>query len=341
MCHRRRRSSRTSSILTSSHDVTASWRRFGDHLGEFAVEGVEPACPQLGVAPLGNQVGDLEVALAGDHDQRPPGSGARDQRELRLLIAGQPEPPHVERHRVVADGQPRVAAHGRRAPVASHDKVGPQFARAVGAGVAHAGDPVAVAQQAGDVVLHPQREGGLRLRGVGDQVQQIPLRHHRDIGMRLRPEATEVDEGVQLAVDVELPPLDDAVRQPVEPFEQAELVEQAHGDRVHGVAAEVTQEVGVLLQHGHLDACAGQHQPQKQSRPGRPRRPRTSLRRSRCHCRPPPPRRNSTPGRRSAEITARNIPCKREVPQFRGAQILSPPRYMAPNGQDHESTVEL
>ena len=106
---------------------------------------------------------------------------------------------------------------------------------------------------------------GSVLGGVGDQVEQIPLRHHRDVGMGLRPEATEVDEGVEIAVDVELPPLDDTVRQSVEPFEEAELVEQAHGDRVHGVAAKVTQEVGVLLQHGHVDAGARQHQPQKQS----------------------------------------------------------------------------
>ena len=57
-------------------------RRFGDQLGEFTVERVEPTRPQLRVASFGNQVGDLEVALARDHDQRSPGSGAWDQRIL-------------------------------------------------------------------------------------------------------------------------------------------------------------------------------------------------------------------------------------------------------------------
>ena len=75
--------------------------------------------------------------------------------------------------------------------------------------------------------------------------------------MRLA-EATEVDECVQMTVDVELTLLDDAVRQAVESVEQAELVEQAQGDRVHRVAAEVAQEVGVLLEHGDLDAGARQ-----------------------------------------------------------------------------------
>ena len=64
--------------------------------------------------------------------------------------------------------------------------------------------------------------------------------------------------------------LDDAVWQAVEPLEQAQLIEQAQGDRVHGVAAEVAQEVGVLLQHGHVDAGARQHQSQKQSRRAAP-----------------------------------------------------------------------
>src|SRR6188508_3638884 len=83
-------------------------------------------------------------------------------------------------------------------------------------------------------------------------------------------EAAEVDHGVQLAVDAELALLDDAVWQAVEPLEQAQLVEQAQGNWVHGVAAEVAQEVGVLLQHGHVDAGARQHQSEKQSRRAAP-----------------------------------------------------------------------
>ena len=87
--------------------------------------------------------------------------------------------------------------------------------------------------------------------------------------MRLA-EATEVDECVQMTVDVELTLLDDAVRQAVELVEQAELVEKAQGDRVHRVPAEVAQEVGVLLQHGDLDAGARKQQAEKQSRRAAP-----------------------------------------------------------------------
>jgi hypothetical protein len=41
---------------------------------------------------------------------------------------------------------------------------------------------------------------------------------------------------------------------------QAELVEQPQGAGVHGVAAKITQEIGVLLHHGDVDSRAGQQQ---------------------------------------------------------------------------------
>ena len=62
-----------------------------------------------------------------------------------------------------------------------------------------------------------------------------------------------------------------AVQQPVrdacEALAEAELVEQGQGGRVHGVAAEVAQEVGVLLQHRDLDPGPGHEQPE--DHPGR------------------------------------------------------------------------
>ncbi len=48
---------------------------------------------------------------------------------------------------------------------------------------------------------------------------------------------------------------------------EAELVDQVQGGGVHGVAAEVPQEVLVLLQHGDLDTGAGHEQ--AEHHPGR------------------------------------------------------------------------
>ncbi len=137
-CHRGRRLSWTSRCLTSSHEASVSDVGFGDQPGQLGVERVEPTGPQPGVAALGDQVGDLEVAGAGNHDERASGCGARDQRVLAVLGARQPEPPDVEGHRVVLGVQPGLPSDHRRTAVARHGELGAQLTGPVRAGVAHA-----------------------------------------------------------------------------------------------------------------------------------------------------------------------------------------------------------
>ncbi len=43
-------------------------------------------------------------------------------------------------------------------------------------------------------------------------------------------------------------------------IEQPEFVEDAQGGRMHGVAAKIAQEVGMLLQHGDAQSCPGEQQ---------------------------------------------------------------------------------
>jgi hypothetical protein len=56
------------------------------------------------------------------------------------------------------------------------------------------------------------------------------------------------------------------VRQLQELIEQAKLVHDVEGRRVHGVATEVAQEVAVLLQHHGLHAGARQKEAQHHAR---------------------------------------------------------------------------
>ena len=58
--------------------------------------------------------------------------------------------------------------------------------------------------------------------------------------------------------------------------EHAELVHDLERRGMDGVAAEVAQEIGVLLQHHDIDAGAGQQEARASCRPGRRRQWRNS-----------------------------------------------------------------
>ncbi len=58
------------------------------------------------------------------------------------------------------------------------------------------------------------------------------------------------------------------VRQLEELVEQAELAHHVEGRGMDGVAAEIAQEVGVLLEHDHVDA--GARQQEAEHEPARP-----------------------------------------------------------------------
>ena len=119
--------------------------------------------------------------------------------------------------------------------------------------VPDARDAVPVAQQLARLGVAAQRERRLLPGRVGQQVEQVPLRHQRDVlvGARQPP---QVGDGEAAVVELHLHAVQQPVRDACEALAEAELVEQGEGGRVHGVAAEVAQEVGVLLQHRDLDA---------------------------------------------------------------------------------------
>ena len=106
-------------------------------------------------------------------------------------------------------------------------------------------------------MLHLQGEGGFGPGRLGQQVQQIPLRHHGDIRVR-QMQTAKVDQRHLPAVGVEAQVIDSALRHPRKLTPQAEIIEQSQRAGMHGVAAEVAKEVGVLLQQGDLHAGSGQ-----------------------------------------------------------------------------------
>jgi hypothetical protein len=125
----------------------------------------------------------------------------------------------------------------------------------------------AVLDELGDLRLHEQAERRVPLRVLGEKTQEIPLRHQRD-KRAVRSDVSEVGHRHRFPADHAGQPPHLGVRQREELVEQTELVHDVERRWVDGVAAEVAQEVSVLLQHHDVDAGARQQEPEHHS--GRP-----------------------------------------------------------------------
>ena len=147
------------------------------------------------------------------------------------------------------------------AVTADHER-GAHLDRALRRRGAHARDAIALDDQVGRLGLHHELEAGIAPALLGDEIQEIPLRHQRD-ELAAGRQMAEVGELVSAVLpNRAASALDLLVRQLEELLQQAELVHQLERRRMDGVAAEVAQEVGVLLQHHDVDARARQQQPQ-------------------------------------------------------------------------------
>lgn len=114
-------------------------------------------------------------------------------------------------------------------------------------------DPSSLNHGSKDLSGHHHAEPRLLPGLVGEEVQQLPLRHHRDVVVRLW-ECRKVTEHNRAAVgggefEVTEPPL----REGAERLAQTQLVHEANGRGVDGVASEIPEKVRVLLQDRDSD----------------------------------------------------------------------------------------
>ena len=132
---------------------------------------------------------------------------------------------------------------------------------------AHADDALLALDEARDFGVHAQAKARVALRLAGEEIEEVPLRHHGDEA-RAHWQARKVRDGDVALGDAGRKARDLLVRQTQQSVEQPELVHHLERRRMDRVAAEVAQEVGVLLEHEDLDACVGEEQPEHH--PGRP-----------------------------------------------------------------------
>jgi hypothetical protein len=98
----------------------------------------------------------------------------------------------------------------------------------------------------------------------GEEVEEVPLRHESEESAARR-QMREVGHRQDLVADRDAQSRHLLVRQAEEPLEHAQLVHDLEGRGVNRVAAEVAQEVGVLLEHDDVGPGTRQQQPERHS----------------------------------------------------------------------------
>ena len=107
-------------------------------------------------------------------------------------------------------------------------------------------------------------ERRIALAVIGEEVEEVPLRHQRD-ELAAGRQVGEIRERVRPTAEICADAASFLVRQLEELVEQTELAHHVEGRGMDGVAAEVAQEVAMLLEHDDVDAGAreqeAEHEP--------------------------------------------------------------------------------
>ena len=154
--------------------------------------------------------------------------------------------------------------HHRMPPIAANDEIGANIQLTVRRIGAHADDAAALLDQIGGVGLHAQIEGLVAFALAGKKIEEIPLRHQRDIfaaGRQMR----HVDRLQARVADLHGEPRDRRMRQFQEFVEQAEFGYHFQRRGMDRVAAEIAKKILMLFQHRHVDAGAGQQEAEHHS----------------------------------------------------------------------------
>ncbi len=231
----------------------------GDDALEALAEGGEAVLLDAEEVALGDEVADLEVVAAVDEDDDAAEVDVAEGVFGVVGLAGDAEPEDVDGDALLFEGEVRGDAGEGVAAVAADGEGGGDLDRAVGGVGADAGGGAVVLEEAGRLPSHAELEGGVARGLLGEEVEEIPLRHEGD-ELRVGGEVGEVRHGEALAADDRGEAGDLGVRELEEAVEEAELVEALEGGGVDGVAAEVAEEVGVLFEHGDGKASAGEQQ---------------------------------------------------------------------------------
>ncbi len=161
----------------------------------------------------------------------------------------------------IDDGEPGLLPHGRMPAIGADDQIGIDLEHAVRGAGDETGDARAVVDEIRDLGLHAQPERRIAL-GVADQkIEEIPLRHEGN-ELAARRQVGEIRDRERRVADLAFEFAGFVMGAPEKILEQAELVHQLEGRGMDRIAAEIAEEVGVLLEDEDADAGARQKEAQ-------------------------------------------------------------------------------
>ena len=176
-------------------------------------------------------------------------------RIVRLPRHAHPE--HVHRGSELIGLQAGAVTNQGMPAIRADHQVGANLERAFGRHDLNAGHPPAIFDEAGDLGLHLQVEGGKAARLFGDEIQKVPLRHQRD-KTALSGQMREIPQHYFHAANMCCEPPDLLMRPLQQLVQDAEFVHQFEGRGMDGVAPEIAQEVAMLFKDDDLDSGARQ-----------------------------------------------------------------------------------
>jgi hypothetical protein len=207
----------------------------------------------------------LPIVAAVDHRHDPSRGENAGGLVVRCALARHSEPEDVHRRAEIADRQARRFPHKRASAVGGDGKPGGNHPRLASGDIANSNYPLRLLHQARRLGILEQGEVRIAARFVGDEIEEVPLRHHRD-EIPPRIEMREIGDGQVAAADQPLNVVHLVVRPLEQPVEQAQLREYPQSRGMDGVAAKVAQEVAMLLEHRHRNARPGEEQARDHAR---------------------------------------------------------------------------
>src|SRR5215469_8867877 len=151
-----------------------------DKASDFFAQRGQAAAPYLVVAAFRNDEGALPILAAVEHYKDAAGIDPPERLSRIVRMPRQPHPQHVHRRPEIDDVEAGSFAYGRVAAVGCNDQIGSDLEFSVVGRRSHAVYAPAFDDEFSNLGLHPELKTVIAPGLLGEEVEEVPLRHKGD-----------------------------------------------------------------------------------------------------------------------------------------------------------------